>query len=177
MNCPRCGAALYPGSTFCGSCQLPLQPPPAHPANAPAPMYRNAPQPSAPQAPYYPSQGGARPVSGPPLSQPLAPQAPYYPPQNSPQRSQPYIAQAPRVAGPPPHVQVAETPRPALAEQPEGKTTRHEKQEEKEESQNERLMIFSDAVIAFAITIAAIPLKVPKFVSCPNFLPRNLIRN
>lgn len=34
--------------------------------------------------------------------------------------------------------------------------------EEQEESENERLLIFSDAIVAFALTIAAIPLKVPK---------------
>lgn len=41
-------------------------------------------------------------------------------------------------------------------------TTQSKKREEKGESENERLLIFSDAIIAFAITITAVPLKIPK---------------
>lgn len=36
------------------------------------------------------------------------------------------------------------------------------KEAEKEEKENERLMIFSDGVIAFALTIAAVSIKIPK---------------
>ncbi len=44
----------------------------------------------------------------------------------------------------------------------EAQTEEPHKEEKQEESENERLLIFSDAIVAFAITIAAVPLKVPK---------------
>ena len=48
--------------------------------------------------------------------------------------------------------------------------TRAEKVEEKdEEDENERLVIFTDAVIAFVITIAAVPLKLLKDPSTGHF--------
>src|SRR5690348_13826205 len=37
-----------------------------------------------------------------------------------------------------------------------------EKEQEEREEENERLMIFSDGVIAFALTIAAVSIKIPK---------------
>lgn len=45
---------------------------------------------------------------------------------------------------------------------PEGQALQSIPREKQEESENERLLIFSDAIVAFALTIAAIPLKVPK---------------
>lgn len=70
-------------------------------------------------------------------------------------------AEAPRIPHP---LRPAEMPwvaavAPPLPETPILQTT---KPEEEETSENERLLIFSDAVVAFALTIAAIPLKVPK---------------
>lgn len=56
-----------------------------------------------------------------------------------------------------------ETPR--LAPASEAQAEEKNREEEVEESENERLLIFSDAIVAFAITIAAVPLRVPKDLS------------
>lgn len=44
----------------------------------------------------------------------------------------------------------------------EAETIAEKNEAEKEEKENERLMIFSDGVIAFALTIAAVSIKIPK---------------
>jgi uncharacterized membrane protein len=42
--------------------------------------------------------------------------------------------------------------------------THEEREERKEEEENERLMVFSDGIIAFALTVAAITIKIPASV-------------
>lgn len=160
MNCPRCGATLYPGYNFCSSCNLPLR---VQPQSAQAPYYppqapfQNArpaintpPQPM--QVPYYLSQGVAQ-SAGPGIGSPLS----HWPP-----------AQGIGAGDIPQNIPLAQTPQPPAMS---GAWTPQEKKRvEKEESENERLMVFSDAVIAFAITVSAIPLKVPKLASLTKLL-------
>lgn len=175
MYCPRCRAVLHPNSDFCPHCHLPVKTSSAQASADSEPGYKNAPQPyfsqnaSQPAQPPYPQPNAYPYQSAAPAAQP-AQAAYHYPPmpaQNMLQAGQPvanYYAPTPvqntPQAAQPQDARVSEGQRSVV-----GNEARESKREEKkEESENERLLIFSDAIIAFAITVAAIPLKIPKEV-------------
>ncbi|HEY0757069.1 MAG TPA: TMEM175 family protein [Ktedonobacteraceae bacterium] len=157
MSCPRCGEALGPEYRFCPRCSLSLQ---AQPAQVAARQIESPHNPLQPHAEPAPRQQSSQPAQVYLAVQPQA-SALGDPSQCSqtPLLSRPAEAQARGSASIMPEPSQAETPRPAPLE------AKKEAFAGGEESENERLLIFSDAVVAFAITIAAVPLKVPKELS------------
>jgi uncharacterized membrane protein len=170
MQCRTCGTALQAGAVFCSNCGTPVASltsaqaaptPPLvviksasnAPGGAPSPipaaaqqLYAALPQHQHGPPQYPPSQGAPSSPYSPvqPLAQPVPP-----PPPLSPQYGN--LAQGPHLAHPVEH--------PAASEHE--KTGTPDAHEEHEENANERLILFSDGVIAFALTLSAISIKIP----------------
>ncbi len=180
MNCSTCNFALPERATFCPNCGKPM------PKNVSNPELAASPTAGLPAAIPPPPSGYNIPPSytapppnlyaPPPQSQPALPQ---YPPYATPQPPYSPAQQVP-FSSPPPSVQFStggkSLPLATSAEKPttlehhaepshehtEGHahTETPDAHEEHEENANERLLLFSDGIIAFAITIAAISIKV-----------------
>ena len=153
VNCPGCGVTLHPNSQFCPNCGQPV--------------------------PSQLAQMGSGPLSMPGTQLDPGQEAP----QGSPHTPQPPASLIPSVYTGPgvaayndaesvPGFRIAtrkdehfanmETHPLGAVRRPDMKIVQSRRREGKEESENERLLIFSDAIIAFAITITAVPLKVAK---------------
>jgi len=175
MNCRTCGIVAPAGSAFCPNCGTPMP--------RKAFSQESSVNPDIPIPPATSPPAGTLP---PPYTAP-PPQLYGATLQNqpAPAQYQPYAAlQAPQVPPPPPpptfypgryddasRLQRVGTPaeKPVAMGHEAGSPHEHmhaqtdtpDAHEEHEENANERIILFSDGVIAFAITIAAISIKIP----------------
>ncbi len=133
MQCRTCGTALPPGSAFCPKCGTAT---PSH-------VSRQEGTHGVAIAPPSNASGGILPPPPPPGGTP--------PPYTAPPPSEEKPGGLEHAAAPAPERAHGH----AHPDTPDA-------HEEREENANERLILFSDGVIAFAITIAAISIKIPR---------------
>jgi len=187
MNCRTCGITLPERAPFCPNCGTPTpysvsrQEEPSKPnivASPPgSPSVGTPPPPPGYEVPAPYTAPPANLYGPTPQSQPGSPQ---YPPYATPQPPYSPGSQVPPSALPPMQYSRDGKSLPATSHAEKPGTLEHSTEpthehaeghahtdtpdahEEREENANERLILFSDGVIAFAITLAAISIKIPR---------------